>query len=106
MNEDYIKGIKFLLQKAKEQKINIRKAQWIPNVSKILSEHNACYKFWYNVWQQNRLHKILLCDTWFDVMYDHYRFLFRWDATREGHSFWSSMLTEVLGITLKRPLRD
>lgn len=96
MNEDYTKGMKFLLRKSKEQGINIRKVQWVPNVSKILSKHDLCYKFWYNVWAQKRLGRVPLCDTWFDVMYGPDKCLFCWGKTSEGQSFWYLMLNEVL----------
>lgn len=100
MNEDYIKGIRFLLKKSREQGVNVRKVQWVPHVSKMLSEHDLCYKFWYNVWKQNSLYKIPLCNTWYDVMYDPHKYLFSWDKSYEGHSFWVSMLRRVLGIRI------
>ena len=97
-NEDYIKGIKFLLEKSREEGINIRKVQWVPHVSKMLSEHNVCYSFWHNVWEQKNLYRIPLCDTWYDVMFDPDKCLFSWGKTYEGHSFWASMFYWVLGI--------
>lgn len=96
-NEDYIKGIKFLLEKSREEGINIRKVQWVPHVSKMLSKHNVCYSFWYNVWSQKKLDRIPLCDTWYDALFDLDKCLFSWTSTYEGHSYWSSMLSEVLG---------
>jgi hypothetical protein len=95
-NEDYIKGIKFLLEKSREEGINIRKVQWIPHVSKMLSEHNVCYKFWYNVWSQKRLYRVPLCENWYDVMFDCHKCLFTWTNSCENHSFWSSVLSQVL----------
>lgn len=95
-NEDYIKGTKFLLGVSKEQGINIRKVQWVPHVSKMLSEHGVCYKFWYNVWSQNRLNKVPLCNTWYDVAYGQNSCLFCWSQTSEGHLFWYLTLCEVL----------
>lgn len=99
MNGDYIKGIKFLLEKSKEQKINIRKVQWIPNVSKLLSEHSLCYEFWYNVWKQKRLNRVPLCETWYDVLYDFDGCLFCWDETRQGMAYWYVNLYKMLGVT-------
>lgn len=96
-NEDYIKGIKFLLEVSKEQKINIRTVQWVPNVNKMLSEHNLCYKFWYNVWDQKSLHRIFLCKTWYDVMYVPDKWLFYWSTTKEGDDFWKTNLWGMLG---------
>ena len=96
-NEDYIRGIKFLLEVSKEQGVNVRKAQWIPHVSEMLSKHNVCYQFWYNVWYQKRLNRVPLCKTWYDVMFDIDKCLFTWDKSYEGHSFWVSMLRRVLG---------
>lgn len=95
MNEDYIRGIKFLLKKSKEQGINIHRAQWIPNVSKMLSEHNLCYKFWYNVNTQRRLQDVLFCETWYDVLYANVC-LFEWAFTYEGYVFWDDMFHSML----------
>lgn len=98
-NEDYVNGMRFLLKKAKEQDLDIiRKCQWIPNVSKMLSEHDLCYKFWYNVWKQNKLHNVLLCKTWYDVMYDSRSWLFSWAFTEEGIIFWNNHLWKMLGL--------
>ena len=99
-NKDYLRGMKFLLNKSREQGVNIRKAQWIPHVSKMLSEHNVCYKFWYNVWSQKRLGRVPLCKNWFDVMFDCHKCLFTWANSCESHSFWSSVLSEILGVKL------
>lgn len=95
-NEDYLKGMKFLLEVSKEQGINIRMCTWIPHVSKKLSEYNVCYKFWRNVWKQKRLYRVPLCNTWYDVMFHPNKCLFIWDKTHERHSFWHLMLSEVL----------
>jgi hypothetical protein len=98
-NEDYIKGMKFLLEKSREQGINIRKVQWIPNVSKLLSERNLCYEFWYNVWKQDRLDRTLLCKTWYDVIYGIDECLFCWARTRQGMAYWYVNLYKMLGVT-------
>ena len=116
-NEDYIKGIKFLLSNSKRQGVNIRKVQWVPHVSEMLSEHKLCHKFWYNVWSQKKLDRIPLCNDWFDVMFDPEKYLFSWSQTYDGYSFWVTMLSKVLGVHVsgfssysfcasRRPLRD
>jgi hypothetical protein len=98
MNEDYVKGIRFLLKETKERGINIRKVQWIPNVSKMLSERNLCYRFWYNVAEQGNLNRLPLCETWFDILYGCKKWLFIWLTTEEGSTFWKSHLWEMLGL--------
>ena len=98
MNEDYIKGIKFLLEKSREEGVNIRKVQWVPNVSKTLSEYNLCYKFWHNVWEQRKLYRIPLCETWFDIVYGDNKWLFIWLTTEEGSTFWKTHLWRMLGL--------
>jgi hypothetical protein len=97
-NQDYIKGIKFLLEASKGEEINIRKFQWIPSVSKKLSEHNLCYRFWYNVVEQGNLYRISLCDTWYDVLHGD-DCLFYWAKTSQGLDFWLSNLYNMLGVS-------
>jgi hypothetical protein len=97
MNEDYINGMKFLLKESKKQGINIRRCLWIPHVSKMLSEHNLCYKFWYNVVEQGNLYRIFLCENWYDIMYVGDKWLFYWGTTEEGNDFWKNHLWEMLG---------
>lgn len=98
MNEDYIKGMKFLLKEAKIKGINIRRCTWIPNVSKMLSERNICYKFWYNVVKQGNLNRVFLCKDWYDAMYVSETWLFLWATTEEGVDFWRNHLWEMLGL--------
>ena len=98
-NQDYIKGIKFLLEASKGEEINIRKFQWIPSVSKKLSEHNLCYWFWYNVVEQGNLYRIPLCDTWYDVLHGEYC-LFYWHETSQGLEFWYRNLYNMLGLSI------
>lgn len=97
-NDDYIKGIKFLLEASKRGVINIRKFQWIPSVSKKLSEYNLCYWFWYNVVEQGNLHRIPLCDTWYDVLHGD-DCLFYWAKTSQGLEFWHRNLYNMLGVS-------
>lgn len=99
-NEDYKKGMKLLLQESKKQGINVRKCQWIPNVSKMLSEHDLCYKFWHNVVKQKYLNRVFLCKDWYDVMYDSAKWLFLWPLSEEGAAFWKTNLWEMLGLDL------
>ena len=100
MNEDYVKGMRLLLREAKMQGINIRKCTWIPNVSKMLSEHDLCYKFWYNVAKQKNLNRVFLCNDWYDIMYDSARWLILWSTTEEGIDFWRNHLWEMLGLDI------
>ena len=98
MNEDYIKGMRLLLKGAKEQGVNIRKVQWIPHVSKMLSEHNLCYKFWYNTYSQNRIKYLLRCKTWYDLIYNTDVCAFLWILTYERPTFWRVKLWTMLGL--------
>lgn len=91
-NEDYKKGMRFLLQKCKESGINIRTVEWVPIYSSFLSERDSCYKFWFNVWEQGRLHKIKECDTLNDIALDCSKLLFYWCDTREGDDYWKRVL--------------
>ena len=97
-NRDYIKGMKFLLEKSREQNFNVRKYQWIPSVSKLLSEHNLCYKFWYNVVEQNNLSEIPYCKTWYDIMHGEHC-LFYWGRSDEGLDYWYRSLYNMLGVS-------
>lgn len=92
MNEDYKMGIKFLLMKCKEKGVNIRKVEWVPIFSRYLSEKYSCYKFWYNVYIQNRLDKIKLCTTVEDIAFKQDRVLFHWYKTPEGSRYWEKIL--------------
>ena len=96
-NGDYIKGMKLLLERSREQNFNIRQCQWIPSVSKLLSEHNLCYKFWYNVVEQNNLSEIPYCKTWYDIMHG-YHCLFYWCKSDEGVDYWLNGLYKMLGV--------
>ena len=100
-NEDYIGGMRLLLKESKIKGINIRRCTWIPNVSKILSERNLCYKFWCNVVKQGYLYRVFLCKTWYDIMYDGTKWLFLWPYTREGVDFWKGHLWGMLGLDEK-----
>ena len=97
-NEDYISGMRLLLKKSKEQGINVRQCQWIPNVSKMLSEHNLCYKFWNNTCSQNRIKNILKCDNWYDLLYSFNVCAFLWIVTNEKPTFWREKLSTMLGL--------
>lgn len=95
-NDDYKKGIRFLLQKSKEHNFNIHKYPWVCELSRLLSFHCACYKFWWNVCEQNRLKRIKICNTPDDFMYRYGKTLFTWDRTKEGGDYWFFILAEKL----------
>lgn len=95
-NEDYRKGMSLLLHKCKVSNINIRRLYWVCDFSMLLSKHNACYKFWFNVDKQLRMYRIPHCRTVYDIMYGPGRALFTWDKTEEGSSFWYNMFSNVL----------
>lgn len=90
-NKDFEDGMKFLFKVCKEQGIDIRKYPWIADLSKILSEHSVCYKFWFYSYTQDRLTNILSCCTIDDILYGQTA-LFVWNATQEGNDFWRSLL--------------
>lgn len=95
-NEDYIKGVKFLLEKCKEKGVNIHPYHWVGDLSMILSWFGACHKFWSNVYEQNRLDRIPLCETVDDIMHYPGRILFQWQCTPEGGMYWCLLLTRDL----------
>lgn len=99
-NEDYISGMRLLLKEAKEQGVNIRKAQWVPHVSKMLSEHNLCYKFWNNTCVQNRIKLVVRCKTWYDLLYNPDICAFLWITTYERPTFWREKLWIMLGLNI------
>jgi len=90
-NEDYIKGMKFLLAKCKEEKIEIRNIWWIPKLCSLLSKMNKCYDFWYNVYIQNNLGRIKLARCPHDLFHVHGKSLFIWSVTKEGHGYWEDV---------------
>lgn len=101
MNEDYISGMRLLLKKSKEQGLDIiRKCQWIPNVSKMLSEYNLCYKFWRNTCNQNRIKNILKCNSWYDLLYNINVCAFLWIMSNESPAFWREKFWIILGLDI------
>lgn len=99
-NEDYIKGMRLLLKESKIQGVNIRKARWIPSVSKKLSEHNLCYKFWFNTCNQNNIERMLKCDNWYDLLYNFNMCAFLWMLTSESSTFWREKLSTMLDLDI------
>jgi hypothetical protein len=95
MNKDYISGMKLLLKESKIRGVNIRQCQWIPHVSKMMSERNLCYKFWRNVVKQERLREVLFCENWYDVLFNKHH-LFDWFLTEEGYTFWNKTFHSML----------
>lgn len=93
MNEDYIKGMKILLQISHERRFNIRKYTWIPLFSKYLSNDGLCEKFWANAQNQDVIDKIVRYKRIYP--YKLRRPLGRyidtflvWSQTIEGGDFW------------------
>lgn len=95
-NEDYIKGMRFLHRKCRECNINIHKFPWVCELSRLLSDYNACYKFWWNVCEQDRLRRIEICKTPDDIMFEYNKTLFIWDRTTEGDGYWNYILANKL----------
>lgn len=93
-NEDYLKGMKLLVNRTKGV-INIHKYPWVIGLSDILSAYGLCYKFWYNVCNQDKIRRIPLCETVEDIMYGIGKCLFTWDMTDEGGSFWCDCLHRI-----------
>lgn len=94
-NEDYKRGMKFLLEKSKESNINIRKLWWIPILSKHLSEYDMCYNFWFNTYAQDRIKRIPLASCPHDLFHTSGICLFNWSITEEGHDAWSELKTKL-----------
>lgn len=95
-NDDFVKGMRFLHRKCRETGINIHKYPWVCELSRLLSEYNACYKFWFNVWKQGRIRRITECNTPDDIMFTYNKTLFTWERTTEGGDFWHYILAEKL----------
>jgi hypothetical protein len=101
MNEDYIKGMKILLQISHENGVNIRKFKLIPLFCQELSEHGVCETFWkevrtqntvcsleryYHKWASRSLRMLLSA-------------LLEWKATPQGHKFWSCVFYSLFDST-------
>lgn len=102
MNEDYIKGMKVLLQISHEQGINIRKFELIPLFCQELSEHGICETFWKEVRTQNR---VRFLEHYYPLFYPlwapkNLRMLFsallKWSETPQGYGFWINIYRSLL----------
>ena len=99
MNEDYIKGMKILLQYSHERHFNIRKYTWIPLFSKYLSNEGLCEKFWTNVQKQDGIYKITKLRYYYAYNYTMslgslIDSLLLWARTNEGEDFWYMIYTK------------
>lgn len=92
VNDDYKKGVGFLLKKCKEKRIYILDVDWVIPYSKFLSKKGACYSFWYNIYKQDRLDRVRQCSTLKDIAYDLKKTLFIWSHTKEGRTYWEQTL--------------
>jgi hypothetical protein len=98
MNEDYIKGMKLLLQISHEQGINIRKFECVPLFCQELSERGVCEAFWKEVRMQNTLRFL---EHYYHIWsFKNLRMLvsalLTWELTSQGHSFWSRIYYSLL----------
>lgn len=98
---DYTKGMKYLLHKSKECGIKIRNYPWVCDLSKLLSEHDACYRFWVNVYEQGNMNRISSCITPDDIIHGFNKALFIWADTPEGNDFWYLLLSRKLFSSFK-----
>ena len=92
-NQDYVNGMRVLLQISHEQGINIRKFEWIPLFCQRLSEYYACEIFWKEVARQNTMYmlknyfpldpKILVS------------LMLTWNETPQGSYFWNGIYNSL-----------
>ena len=101
-NEDYKKGMRIVFELGKKFHVNVRKYQWIPHISSLLSSVNACEKFWNNVEIQGRFKNIekikFYCQLFHNTNYDDSTSLFEWCVTIEGIRFWSEIDEKVFKV--------
>lgn len=96
-NNDYKKGVAYLLRHCKEKGINIRKYGWIIPLSYALSKRRNCHKFWSCSIEQGRLTKSRLSSIKkvYQVFHGVDTCLFLWDQTKEGFGFWAKIEKEL-----------
>lgn len=96
MNDDYKKGVKFLLQHSKKYGFNVRKYQWLLPFLKRLSELNACYGFCVNIIQQGNLPRLESYVSTEDIFHS-YSPAFQWIETEEGFTYWKNIDRKLFG---------
>jgi len=92
--KDFTDGINTLRRESLAIKayFEVANCKWIAPFSMYLSTQGLCYKFWRNVIEQRHIRRIHKCNTIEDICYDAGKCLFTWEATPEGHYFWSDVL--------------
>lgn len=96
MNEDYKKGVKYLLQYSKKYDINVRKYQWLLPFLKKLSELNACHNFCVNIVRQGNLPRLEKFETTKDIFHS-FKPAFQWAETDEGFAYWKNIDRKLFG---------
>lgn len=100
-NQDYIKGMKILLQISHEKQFNVRKYTWIPLFSKYLSNEGLCEKFWANAQNQNIIGNITKFKFYHPCeerrsLGELINSLLVWSRTKEGGDFWHMICKKYL----------
>lgn len=87
-NDDYVKGLKFVISKCHDMGIEIKKYPWVADLCGILARHNRCYYLWDNCYKQKRLHNITGYNTLYDLLIADRAFVL-WRDLEEGDTYWS-----------------
>lgn len=99
VNDDFKKGIRFLLKSSRENRFNVKKYEWVLPFSLKLSELNICEKFWHNTVEQGNLTNISMCKNVQDIFHGRGAdaTLFLWNRTKEGYRFWRNVDAKLFG---------
>ena len=87
LNEDYKKGITYILKESRKVGLDIKQYSWVIGFSLYLSEQNLCEKFWRNVVANNTIKKIPNCKV-INNLFHGDTHLFEWFKTPQGSIFW------------------
>ena len=86
-NQDYINGMRILIQNSHEQGFNVRRLKWVPSFCQKLSEYDACEPFWKEVVRQNTMY--MLKDYFPLTPKILVGLILTWRETPQGYEFWN-----------------
>lgn len=101
-NEDYIKGVKYLMARCRENGIDYRKYPWLSDLSLLLSKYNSCYMFWCQSSVQKKIRLIPYCETAYHILFDINTYLLSWSNTPQGGTFWSNVFDKIFNLGEKK----
>lgn len=91
VENDYKKGIRFLLNETRKSGIYIKKCNWVVGFSRYLSRSGLCYSFWRNVFDQGNLSRIEKCLNIEDIFHGRDTCLFIWHYTPQNVEVWERL---------------